>query len=39
VALVSTDLDVEDGQKTVVGKSVVNGANAVFLVIVAKVIA
>jgi hypothetical protein len=38
VALVSTDLDLKDGQKTVVGKSAVNGGDAVFLVIVAKVI-
>jgi hypothetical protein len=38
VALVSTDLDIKDGQKTVVGKSAVNGGDAVFLVIVAKVI-
>jgi hypothetical protein len=38
VALVSTDLDVKDGQKTVVGKSAVNGGDAVFLVIVAKII-
>ncbi len=36
-ALVSTDMDVKDGQKTVVGKSAVNGGDAVFLVIVAKV--
>ena len=38
IALVSTDLDVRDGQKTVIGKSVVNGADALFLVIVPKVI-
>jgi hypothetical protein len=38
VALVSTDLDVREGQKTVVGKSAVNGTDAIFLVIVAKVI-
>jgi len=38
VAFVSTDLDIKDGQKTVVGKSAVNGGDAVFLVIVAKVI-
>ncbi len=38
VALVSTDLDVRDGQKTVVGKSAVNGTDAMFLVIVPKVI-
>jgi hypothetical protein len=38
LALVSTDLDVKDGEKTVVGKSAVNGVNALFLVIVAKVI-
>jgi hypothetical protein len=38
IALVSTDLDVQDGQKTVVGKSAMNGADALFLVIVAKVI-
>ena len=38
VALVSTDLDIKDGQKTVVGKSALNGGDAVFLVIVAKVI-
>jgi hypothetical protein len=38
VALVSTDLDIRDGQKTVVGKSAVNGKDALFLVIVPKVI-
>jgi hypothetical protein len=38
IALVSTDLDVREGQKTVVGKSAVNGADALFLVIVPKVI-
>jgi len=38
VALVSTDLDVREGQKTVVGKSAVNGKDALFLVIVSKVI-
>jgi hypothetical protein len=38
VALVSTDLDVRDGQKTVVGKSAVNATDAVFLVIVPKVV-
>jgi hypothetical protein len=38
VALVSTDLDIKDGQKTVVGNSALNGGDAVFLVIVAKVI-
>ena len=37
-ALVSTDLDVRDGQKTVVGKSAVNATDAVFLVIVPKVV-
>jgi hypothetical protein len=36
--LVSTDLDMPDGQKTVVGKSAVIGADAVFLVIVPKVV-
>src|SRR3984885_7202923 len=38
VALVATDLDVREGQKTVVGKSAVNGADALFLVIVPKVV-
>ena len=38
IALVATDLDVKDGQKTVVGKSAVNGKDALFLVIVPKVI-
>jgi hypothetical protein len=38
IALVSTDLDVRDGQKTVVGKSAVNATDAVFLVIVPKVV-
>lgn len=38
VALVSTDLDVRDGQKTVVGKSAVNGKDALFLVIVPKIV-
>ena len=38
LALVSTDLDVREGQKTVVGKSAVNGTDALFLVIVTKVI-
>jgi len=38
VALVSTDLDVREGQKTVVGKSAVNGKDAMFLVIVPKVV-
>jgi hypothetical protein len=38
IALVSTDLDIKDGQKTVVGKSAVNGTDAVFLVIVPKVV-
>jgi len=38
VALVSTDLDVRDGQKTVVGKSAVNATDAIFLVIVARII-
>jgi hypothetical protein len=38
VALVSTDLDVRDGQKTVVGKSAVNATDALFLVIVPKVV-
>jgi hypothetical protein len=38
VALVSTDLDIRDGQKTVVGKSAVNGKDALFLVIVPKVV-
>jgi hypothetical protein len=37
IALVSTDLDTHDGQKTVVGKSAVNGTDALFLVIVPKV--
>jgi hypothetical protein len=38
IALVHTDLDVREGQKTVVGKSAVDGKNAIFLVIVAKII-
>lgn len=38
IALVSTDLDVRDGQKTVVGKSAVNRTDALFLVIVPKVV-
>lgn len=38
VALVSTNIDVKEGQKTVVGKSAVNGSDALFLVIVPKVI-
>ncbi|HEY4364739.1 MAG TPA: hypothetical protein VGN17_27485 [Bryobacteraceae bacterium] len=38
VALVSTDLDVKEGQKTVVGQSAVNGTDALFLVIVPKVV-
>jgi hypothetical protein len=38
VALVSTDLDIKEGQRTVVGKSAVNGSDALFLVIVPKVI-
>jgi hypothetical protein len=39
VALVSTDIDLREGQKTVVGKSAVNGgADALILVIVPKVI-
>jgi hypothetical protein len=38
VALVSTDLDVKEGQKTVVGQSAVNGTDALFLVIVPKVL-
>jgi hypothetical protein len=38
VALVSTDLDIKEGQKTVVGQSAVNGTDALFLVIVPKVI-
>ena len=38
IALVQTDLDVREGQKTVVGKSAVNGKDAIFLVIVAKII-
>jgi hypothetical protein len=37
VALVATDLDVKEGQKTVVGQSAVNGTDALFLVIVPKV--
>ena len=37
VVLVSTDLDVPDGQKTVVGKSAVSG-DAWFLVVVPKII-
>jgi hypothetical protein len=38
IALVSTDLDVREGQKTVVGKSTVDAMNALFMVIVPKVI-
>jgi hypothetical protein len=38
IALVLTDLDVRDGQKTVVGKSAVHGTDALFLVIVPKVV-
>jgi hypothetical protein len=38
VVLVSTDLDIKEGQKTVVGQSAVNGTDALFLVIVPKVI-
>jgi hypothetical protein len=38
VALVSTDIDLREGQKTVVGKSAVNGTDALILVIVPKVI-
>jgi hypothetical protein len=38
VALVQTDLDVTEGQKTVVGKSAVNGSDALFLVVVPKII-
>jgi hypothetical protein len=38
VALVATDLDVKEGQKTVVGKSAVNGTDAFFIVIVPKVV-
>jgi hypothetical protein len=38
IALVATDLDVRDGQKTVVGKSAVNATDALFLVIVPKVV-
>jgi hypothetical protein len=38
VALVKTDIDLREGQKTVVGKSAVNGTDALFLVIVPKVI-
>jgi len=38
VVLVSTDLDLKEGQKTVVGQSAVNGTDALFLVIVPKVI-
>ena len=38
VALVSTDIDIKEGQRTVVGKSAVNGSDALFLVIVPKVI-
>jgi hypothetical protein len=38
IALVSTDLDVKEGQKTVVGQSAVNGTDALFLVIVPKVL-
>jgi len=37
VALVETDLDMTEGQKTVVGKSAMNG-DALFLVVVPKVI-
>jgi hypothetical protein len=37
VALVASDLDTHDGQKTVVGKSAVNGTDVMFLVIVPKV--
>ena len=38
VALVATDLDVKEGQKTVVGQSAVNGTDALFLVIVPKMV-
>ena len=38
VAPVSTDIDIKEGQRTVVGKSAVNGSDALFLVIVPKVI-
>jgi hypothetical protein len=38
VALVTTDLDIKEGQKTVVGQSAVNGTDALFLVIVPKVL-
>jgi hypothetical protein len=38
VALVATDIDIKEGQRTVVGKSAVNGSDALFLVIVPKVI-
>jgi hypothetical protein len=38
IALVSTDLDLRDGQKSVIGKSMVNGTDALFLVVVPKVI-
>jgi hypothetical protein len=38
VALVSTDIDIKEGQRTVVGKSAVNFSDALFLVIVPKVI-
>ena len=38
VALVSTDLDIKEGQKTVVGQSAVNGTDALFLVIVPKIV-
>lgn len=38
IALVSTDLDLREGQKTVVGKSALNGGDALFLVIVPKII-
>jgi hypothetical protein len=38
VVLVSTDLDIKEGQKTVVGQSAVNGTDALFLVIVPKII-
>ena len=38
IALVATDLDVQEGQKTVVGKSAVNATDAIFLVVVAKIL-
>jgi len=38
IAVVETDLDIKDGQKTVVGKTSVNGPDAIFLVIVPKVV-